>query len=155
MTTRRPFQWFTRIIEGQVVAAGAQACTDLLVGLPDANTKGATVTRVIMRLVTRPDTINELSHTLFGIAIVNADAAAAGAFPDADVEGDNVRWLVRGLHVNDSTSINSPEEHRISDYDLKAQARFRSEQEELHLILDQGSFGIRFDLLCRILVKLP
>ena len=137
------------------MAASGQQCVDLLVNLADTNTKGATVTRIITRVVTRPDSISELSFSHFGIAIVNADAAAAGAFPDADVETDNVRWLLRGMHINVSTSLNSPEEHRISDYDLKAQARFRSEQEELHFILDQGGFGVFLDLMVRVLVKLP
>ena len=56
-------------------------------------------------MVTRAEATGQLSEAHYGIAIVNADAAAASAFPDADVESDNVRWLVRGMHVNIMTDL--------------------------------------------------
>jgi len=158
MPSGRAFQWFTRIIESQVVASGGQFCVDLLVNLSDVNTKGATVTRIIYKLITRADTANQDTHTYHGIAVVNADAASAGAFPDADIETDNVRWLVRGMHFNATTALDQSSNYLTSmtEKDLRAQIKFRSEQEELTFIVDHSSGGgILLDLMIRVLVRLP
>ena len=152
----RAFQWFTRINTGQTVVASGQDCTDLLVGLSDVNTKGATLTRLIFRYTARPAVVGEVSRTTYGIAVVNADAAAAGAFPDPSIEGDNVRWFMRDLSVNVLDSLSDRSQWVDRTYDLRGQVRFRSEQEELHLIVDQDAGGaLNFDVHLRMLVKLP
>ena len=136
--------------------ASTQACVDFLVNLADANKKGATITRIIMSLTVRPALENVQSEIYFGIAAVNADAAAALVFPDPDVETDNVRWLVRGGGPNESNADTLFSSWRHYEFDLRAQLRYRSEQEETHFILNQNAGGdMFFWLMTRILVKHP
>jgi len=154
----RAFKWATRRVVTQAVASANQVCVDLLPALnfEEALKKGSTVTRIIAQVWSRPDTINQETELSFGIAIVNSDAAAANAFPDADIEGDNVAWFLRGMHVNRVSNLNDRSQWSYSSYDLRAQRVMRSAQEELHFIFDQSSGGgIELFLWTRVLMRLP
>jgi len=109
-----------------------------------------------MRFACAPDTVDQRTEMFWGLALVNADAAAALAFPDADVEGDNIRWLVRDFALNRMSNINDNSQVVMRTYDLRAQALFRSDQEELHLVVDQGAGGgAVFHVMTRILLRVP
>jgi len=154
----RGFRWVTRIDDSQAVSSGGQTCIDLLVPytvLVD-NLKGHTITRIIMRIILEPDTTDQITSTHYGIAVVNADAAAANAFPDADIEGDNVAWLMRDFSVNRMTSLTDSSQVADRSYDIRAQRLLRSDQDELHLIVDTSSGGgMIFRMMTRVLLRLP
>jgi len=154
----RGFRWVTRIRTGVVIASGNQVCSDLLVPYTTIvdNLKGYTVTRILLKLFIVPDTANQQTVTSWGIAVINADAAAASAFPDADIEGDNVRWLMRDMALNRMTDLNDKSQIVEKSYDLRAQALFRSDQDELHLIMDNSSGGGVFhSFIARVLLRMP
>ena len=154
----RGFRWVTRIFPRTAVAASAQQCVDLLVPYSSVvdNLKGHTVTRIILKIVVEADGAGPVSQTHWGIALVNADAAAALAFPDAEAEQDNVRWLLRDYSDNRLSSTTDHAQLTIERYDLRAQALLRSDQEELHLIVNQNAAdGILFSSMTRILLRMP
>jgi len=155
----RGFRWVTRIKTQSPIAASAQSCSDLLAPYTSVvnNLKGHTLTRIVGRLIIAPDAVSEITNTLIGIAIVNSDAAAENAFPDSSDEQDNVRWLVRDISDNRSSSLSSRSNVQPDlVYDLRAQVLFRSDQEELHLILDQSSGGgVLVSFLFRMLLRMP
>ena len=154
----RGFRWVTRIATGQAVSSGSQSCVDLLAPYSFVvdNLKGHTVTRIVAKIVVFPDTVDQGTHTFWGIAVVNADAAVANAFPDSDIEADNVRWLVRDFSVNRVTSLTDRSQFDGGSYDLRAQALLRSDQEELHLIVDTASGGgVIFSMMTRVLLRVP
>ena len=158
MPNRRGFRWVTRRVIRRVIASGQQECIDLLAPYSSVvdNLKGHTVTRILMRFGSVADTVDQITECDYGIALVNADAAAAGAFPDADVEGDNVRWLLRDYQQNVVSSLTQRHQRVERTYDLRAQALLRSDQEELHLIVDQESGGgAIFSMQTRVLLRLP
>jgi len=154
----RAFRWVTRLQTESPTAAGAQTCVDLLAPYSSVvdNLKGHTVTRILLTLTATPDAINEIGQVFYGIAIVNADAAAASAFPDADIESDNVRWLLRDYMDTRMTNLNDGSQKETRTYDLRAQALLRSDQEEVHLILDRtGVGGMLHSMLSRVLLRMP
>ena len=156
--SRRRFQWYTRLYMNQPLAAGTQDCVDLLPPTvwADAQKKGATLTRLLLRINIRGQVNGQTSYTYFGVAMVNADAAAALAFPDADIEADNVAWLMRDFTLNSAGDIFDVSQHQERSYDLRGQRVWRSEQEELHCIFNQDLAGATtISLMSRILMRLP
>ena len=152
----RAFQWFTRTTQDNSLASGGQECLNLLTNMNTGVMKSSTITRIVLRLYTRADTVAQQTFASYGVVLVNADAAAASAFPDADIDTDNVAWLVRGMHLNSADSLPDASQFQRSDYDLRAQRVLRSAQEELHFIIDQGSGGgIFYSVHARVLMRLP
>jgi len=97
--TRRGTFWLDTVI-AETVAAGGQGTEDLTGVLSVADRRGLTLVRLIYNLTFLPldhvdtDSVFEL---FMGIGLIEPDAAVAGAFPDADIEGDapNRGWVVR------------------------------------------------------------
>ena len=140
------------------LAAGAQ--TNLLL-FNDAtfggrHLEGATVTRMLVKLWLRSDALTQDNILDWGITKVNADARAAGAFPDPNDFLDRASWLVRDRMYNRQSNLSDGTQWTISHMDLRAQRILRNEEEELHLILNNsGSFVLEWAAYVRVLLKLP
>ena len=156
MPSGRQYQWFSILDENDTaLASGNQVEKDLLSGMSTDDRKGSTITRVIVDLVITADTLNQKTFTSYGLCMVNLDAFAAGAVPDADSNVDRADWLLRGRSRNYMTQLSGTSDAFVRSYDLRAQRVLRSEEMTLALILDHGSGGgINFFWMSRILVKL-
>ena len=119
--------------------------------------KGATVTRMLLDIRLEASSLAQQVQCHWGIVIVNADARAAGAFPDADDLGDRADWLVRGHLRTVQDSLSDASQWDRVKADLRAQRVLRSEESELHLIMDAGSDGFTmvWSAYIRVLMKLP
>jgi len=159
MTMRRQTQWFGSRAAWSSLIASAQS--NLLLynttSLASAPTKGTTVTRMIVTVRSRPDTIAQDVNLAWGIVVVNADARAAGAFPDPEDLGDRAGWLVRGDQLGKSANLSESSQWVITELDLRSQRILRSEQDELHLVVKNyaGATGLEWSAFIRVLMKLP
>ena len=140
------------------IVAGAQANLLLMSNavFPGINAKGSTITRLIVDLRVKAASVAQLNEVFWGIVMVNGDASAAGAFPEADVLGDRAGWMVRGRFMVIQDSLSDRSQWDEAKLDLRAQRIMRNEEDELHLILDNsGGFTAQWAAFIRVLVKNP
>ncbi len=151
----RAMQWFSIVDEGdRSLASAAQFEADLLTGLSLDLTKGATITRVLLDIVIAPDTVSQITHTSYGLVMVNDDQFSAGAVPEADANADRADWLLRARSRNTAAAISDSSQLWVRSYDLHSQRVLRSEKQTLALVLDQSSGGgVVFYWMSRVLVK--
>ena len=157
VTQRRTLKWVNVEKPFTNLAAGAQ--DNLLIYneavLGQLSVKGTTVTRLLLDLKIRSDSLAQLNLLHYGITTVNADARAAGAFPDANDMTDRASWLVRGKLENQMTAQDTSQWTMI-ERDLRAQRVFRNEEEELHLIIRNSTSNIlSWSVFIRVLMKMP
>ena len=157
MPSRRALEWFSTLADAQSVTSGSQSNNSLLSLMDTSVTKGATITRIILQLVIHLGSTAVNSRLKYGIVIVSEDAAAANAFPDADVSSDQADWLVRGAEMLRVSDANDGSQFVRVFRDLRAQRILRSADDQLHFIIDQDSSGITatYELFTRVLVRLP
>ena len=155
----RPMQWFTRVQRPVVQLTGSQGDFILYnsLSLSAAATKGATVTRLIIDLIFRAESLAQFNEVAWGITTVNADASAAGALPDSDDDTDRAGWLVRGREYNIQDSLSDASQWTRVKMDIRSQRVLRSEQDELHLIVNNHAtgFSVIWSAFIRTLMKLP
>jgi len=155
----RAVRWFTTISQDQALSDGGQLTFNLLSGMASTQFRGSTITRTVLTINTRADTIGATKHTWWGMVLVNADAVTAGAFPDADVETDRADWMIRGLITTGAPALASEfGALGMLKMDLRSQRVIRGESTELRLIFDDlgaAAGGVFVTLLARVLVKLP
>ena len=96
---------------------------------------------MIIDLRLAADSVAQRVQLLWGIVVVNADARAAGAFPDADDMTDRADWLVRGKMETIQDSLSDASQWDRVSLDLRAQRILHSEEAELHLIIDSVGTG--------------
>ena len=155
----RPMQWVDS--EARFGALAANAQSNLLLynslSLTAGLVKGATITRMIVDVTGRAGSVAQINYLFWGITVVNADARSAGAFPDSDDMGETAGWLARGRLVVMADSISDASQFVHARLDLRSQRILRSEKDELHLIVDNGSssFVVDWAAMIRVLVKLP
>jgi len=151
----REYQWYSKLDEeDRAIASGNQLELDLLNEMVDDNRKGATITRVILDLVIVPDTVAQTTFTSYGLAMVNGDALAAGAVPEADVNADRADWVLRGRARNMVSSLSDRAQVFHKEYDLRAQRVLRSEEMTLAIIFDHSSGGgVEVWYMSRVLMK--
>ncbi len=153
-TPRRRMQWFSEQASEAPIALSAQLTLNILSGLLADLAKNATITRVLLSMFITPDTIAQVSHTSFGVVLVNSDAAAAGAFPDADDMTDRVDWMMRDRSRNMVSSLSDSSQSWKREYDLRGQRVIRTEESGLYIILDQSiNGGVTVSTFSRVLVK--
>ncbi len=152
----RRFKWFQKKDDSVVLASGNQdGNNNLLADMSDLERKDATITRVILRIHVRPDTVAQFTNTSYGLTLVNADAAGAGVFPEADDDNDRVDWLLRDRTAQVSANLSDMTQQWHAMYDLRAQRVIRSAESSLFLIFDHGSGGgVVAAWYSRVLVKL-
>ena len=158
VAAKRQMAWVNRVTGFAALASGSQ--TNLLL-FSDAtfgglHSVGATVTRLLIKLWMRPAAVAQVNYLDWGIVMVNADARAAGAFPDADDPDDRAGWIVRDRLVSMVSSVSDSSQWALAQLDVRGQRVLRSEQSELHLILDSSSsFSLDWAAYIRILLRMP
>lgn len=155
---RRETEWFSQFVPWTALAGDAQTNQTLYNAVTHGLRfiKGATVTRIILDMYLRAVVVSEDTQLFFGILVMNADARAAGAFPEADDMTDRPDWMIRGVLQNRFTVAITTQLSTLKEYDLRAQRVLRSEEDELQLILDNGNANaLSFSLFIRVLMKLP
>jgi len=155
----RPMQWVTRDIGPATLASGLLTNFILYnsLSITSAATKGVTITRMIVDIVAKNDALAQLNKAFWGIVPVNADASAAGGFPDPEDMTDRASWLARGRIVVNADSLSDSSQWSRTELDLRSQRILRSEQDELHLIVKNVATGftIQWAAFIRVLLKLP
>ncbi len=156
MTMRRETQWYTKILGFSSLASSAQTSLDLLSGMPQDMRKGATVTRMVYKLVVRPTAVAQLVEAHYGVVVVSTEAFVAGAMPEADVVSDRPDWMMRGWLYSMADSISDRSQYDTTEMDLRAQRRLPSEDNTLALVFDASTsgFGLEFAVFFRTLMKL-
>ena len=158
VTQRRGLVWVSTISPVQTLAAGAQTSVLLFNDstFGGRQVKGATVTRLLMDISLRADAVAQLNSLMYGVTIVNSDAAGAGAFPDADVMGDRASWMVRGRLETISANLSDSSQWDRRSMDIRGQRVFRNEEDSLYLIVDSTStFVLQWAAFMRVLLKAP
>ena len=153
----RALEWYTTLLGSQSVVNGGQANSSLLDNLPAGLIKGSTITRIIMRLVIRPNVVNTLCFLSFGIVLMTDEAVSASGFPDADVAADQADWIMRSRESASLVNLNDNSQWSRVAFDLRAQRVIRSANDTLQFIIDQHTSGITctYDLFTRVLVRHP
>ena len=158
VTRRRPFEWYTANQFFTNLAANAQGNLLIYNAIQHGvrGIKGATVTRLLVDIELQPDSVGQNVVMFWGITMVNADARAALAFPEADDPADRADWLGKGrLQTSSSDLFDGSQWHRVHR-DLRAQRVFHSEEDELHLIVDSGTVNVlTWSAFIRVLIRLP
>ena len=155
---RRPLQWFTSQTDFQNLVGNAQTNLTLFnTGSSVAQpVKGATVTRMIVELMMKGVSLAQDLYLFWGVAVVNGDARAAGAFPDADDITDRANWLMRGRMYTIHDSLTDGSQVARREYDLHSQRVFRNAEDELQLVLDNGNANtLAWAAFIRVLMKFP
>ena len=67
---------------------------------------------------------------------MNADARAAGAFPEADDVSDRAGWMVRGVLRGKNSDLSDSSQTVHRSLDIRSQRVMRNEEDELQLVLD-------------------
>ena len=142
---RRNREWFTKQLEFESLAALTQSGTQLCSGLQDSDRKGATLVRLILRLSFRSNSSNSDGELAFGIGFMNADAFAAGAFPDpnaADIPEN--QWLIQEPRLAHLWVTQATFRHMM--YDLRAMRKMRTQDDRCVLVLNNLSSTSTLDL---------
>jgi len=158
--SRRVKEWFSTQQAFQDLADGGQTNLTLfsaaLVG--PRFIKGATVTRMLIDIALRADSVAQTARLFWGIVPMNADARAAGAFPDADDMSDRPGWMIRGQLTTIQASLSDSTQWDRRFLDIRSQRVLRNEEEELQLIVDNLSGGAvvgEWAAFIRVLMLMP
>ena len=155
---RRPTEWYTTDHPFTALGSGTGANFTMFNAISHGAQRilGSTITRNIIDVRLRASAVAQLVVVHWGIVVMNADARAAGAFPDPEDVSDRADWLVRGkLHTIQASLSDSSQWDRMS-LDLRAQRRLHSEEDELQLIwFASGGFTAEFAAYIHTLIKLP
>ncbi len=154
----RAMKWFTSFQNDLAVADNSQANVELLDGMAIGNVKGSTITRIVLDVVGRLDTVDTFKSLRWGIVQVNSDAAAANAFPDADQESDRADWMFRSQMATIQNTLSDGAQLPRVTADLRAQRIMRSEETQLHAVFDDSGTGLGgwlVSFMIRVLMKLP
>ena len=153
--------WEDEILNTSAVAGGATA-PQLVSSLDADEAKGMTVTRVIGDLGFYSQTIAGafgVMRVSFGIAVIDRDAAAAGAFPDPDSQADEpaAGWLYRGSRLVSQNGVGTAIVTN-DRFDIRSQRRMGNGQ--LFYILQNitilgTSFTVNVGGLVRVLMLIP
>ena len=157
MTTRRRLtKWFTTLRAEQAIAINGQLTFPLLADLSASQTEGATITRILLSMWARNDTVGGAKRLDWGIVLLDGEAVSAGAFPDTDDEDERVDWMARGrMHAATAVLF---ENTSHTERDLGASRIIRDEFKSLRLIMDTDGVaagGLFVTFFTRVLVRMP
>ena len=157
MPSGRTLRWFQTHADAQTVTSGGQSANELLSALTVDQRKGATITRMILQLWFRADTIDSICRVKWGIVSISEDANTASAFPDADSALDLADWLIRGAEVVLTSDVNDGSQAVRVFRDVRSQRILRGATDQTHFVVDQATSGtsVTYDVYSRILVLLP
>ena len=150
---KRQNEWDTIITEPTLVGAGAQGIVDLMSGFHANDRKGMTLVRMIGQIGIAPTGAGDQVEFAAGITIMEADAAAAGAYPDPS--SDNLHpwlWWVRDAPFRESGSTRNI----LYPIDVKGMRRLRSSADSFYLIVenDDSAHTLTLTVGFRMLYKL-
>ena len=152
---RRPTQWYESIQQDVALNAGQQAHTDLLSNIATGNRQGSTVTRMILDIQMRPGAITVTHEIYVGIAVLNADAVGASAFPDAD-SVDDTDWLFHARLISNSSNVSDGTQGDRIRMDIRSQRVLRAQQDRLILVRDNLIGAVTtYNHFIRVLMKHP
>lgn len=118
--------------------------------------KGTTMTRMLIDIAIKPNSISQQVALAWGIVTMNADARAAGAFPDAEDVSDRAGWMMRGRLVTISANLSEASQWDRRTYDIRSQRVLRDEEQELQLVLNNITANdLSWSVYIRLLVKWP
>ena len=156
---KRGFEWFTGNLNFTNIASDGQLNFTLYNAATHGvdKIKGSTITRMLIDMIMRNTAVAQTNQLFWGITIMNADARAAGAFPDADDVSDRADWLVRGRLMGNADSLSDSSQWSRTHLDLRTQRMMRAEEDELQLVMDAGGTGFTLDVsaFVRVLVRTP
>ena len=157
---RRGMQWVDSFSSESNTLSVATLQTNLLLfndtTFGGRHVKGATATRLLVDITLKADSVAQYVTMIWGITMVNADARAAGHFPDPNDIADRAAWMVRTRMMTIQASLSDSSQWERLRLDLRAQRVFRSEEDELHLIINNaGSFTLDWSAHVRTLIKDP
>ena len=154
---RRSTEWFTLDRRDQGLATDDQTNETLFnaTSVGARSVKGTTITRMLIDLNLRAGSIAQRVNLYWGILVMNADARAAGAFPEADDVSDRAGWMVRGNMSTIMSDLSDGSQWLRIHRDIRSQRILHTEEDELQLILDSSASGftLRWDAYIRVLVK--
>ena len=153
---RRQLRWFDTLVGFTNLASGVQTNHDLLANQATDLVMGSTITRIILKLALKANTLVTLHEMHYGISIVNADAVIGGALPDADVVSDRADWMLRGWLYARSSNLSDRSQDDVVQHDVRAQRILRASADRLHIILDASASGVtlQYAMYARVLVRL-
>ena len=118
--------------------------------------KGATVERMIIKMLLRSPVTTQDNTLFWGIVVVNSDARAALAFPEADDMSDRPGWLVRDTLENSMSNLSDAAQWSQTKMDIRTGRILRNEEDELSLVVDNGSANaLQWAIFIRVLMLLP
>ena len=153
---KRQVEWFDSFINANVPVSGGLVTFNLSAGLDPGDTKGATVTRIILdfSLGQTSRGFDAAAHSSMGIYVVESDAAAAGAFSDVEDGNEQPGWLWRTRRRFDVPSGEGKPPWMWVKEDIKAQRKFLGEDFQLTLMLNNnGVSTLDVDGIVRVLIK--
>ena len=139
----RRFNWLDTQFSNVVVASGAQLISTMMEGISVEDSRGMTVTRIIMDMHYNSATVGGAHGTevvSVGIAVVSQEAFAAGVVPDPLVAAEEpVRgWLYKAVFMV-GQSVGGGLEIQNRNFDIRAQRKM--EGGELVLIHNTTAAG--------------
>ena len=157
MTTRR-MQWFTseQVFASLPFGVSGNLLLYNILSQDASPVKGATVTRMLVDLRIQAAGTASRVDMPWGIVLVNADARAAGAFPDPEDLADRAGWLARGRLMTVQDSLSDASQWDRVALDLRSQRVMRNEKDELHLLVHNTTTGtLLWAAYIRVLMKMP
>ena len=158
MPRGRLLKWFTTLRNLQALADNSQITFQLLEDLTVSQTEGSTITRILIEIWIRNDTVQNEKTMDWGIVLLGGEAVAAGVFPDADVEDERVDWLARGRMHGYTNGLFINQDNSHVERDLRAQRIVRDEFQQLRLIFNSdtnGTGGLFVTFITRVLLRMP
>jgi len=154
----RQLKWYTTLLDEQAIVSGGQKHYDILPDLEQANAKGATVTRMVLKLWGIGDTGNSRKITDYGVLWVSGDAFTASAVPELDDQSERPDFLFRGrMYIVGNVPSEVQQVAQVS-HDVRSQRICRTDDDKLTLVVDLNAItagGIFLTIFARVLVRLP
>ena len=154
---RRETEWYSLDRTFATLGSGVQS-NELLFGtasVASQQIKGTTITRMLIDMYLKADSVAQLVNLYWGIVVLNRDAVVAGAFPEADDVSDRAGWMVRGKLNTIQDSLSDSSQWARRTLDIRSQRLMRNEEDELQLVVDASSSGfiLQWAAYIRVLVK--
>ena len=133
---RRVMYWHVGSKDPTALAANTQTFIDLLPNVTVLDRAGLTVRRIIGKWSAVQASVDTEVHMMFGICLLNQDAAAASALPE--LEFDNIRWFWQDRYVRHSGTQTPEVLGGPVSFDIRPNRRM-TEETELTFMVENTS----------------
>ena len=120
---RRPTEWFHMLIDN-TISTGGQEVTAITANVLDDEKKGMTIARWFIDLTAAMTVASAGGLLTLALSQVQDDAAAASAYPEADINTEQPGWLWRVRKLVSSSVVNDRSQIVTFQQDLRAVRRF-------------------------------